>query len=298
MYAAAPLAYSKYMRDCDVLLDAENGIPFFTPLYSRRPTALLMFHVHRDVLLRELPPPLSWFTWALEVWFMPRVYRRIPFIAISESTRDEIIAHRYTRLPVTLVHSGVDHDVLWPSKKSQVPTVAYLGRVVRYKRIRELLEAFVNVRRRVPDAVLHIAGTGNDLQPCRDLAKQLKIDGSTTFEGSVDEQRKRELLASAWVFAQPSRVEGWGISVIEAGACGTPAVAMRVPGLRDAIVHGKTGLLAQSWHEFADAVTYILRDDSYRTCLSKNALERSKEFSWKASADRLLGKLQEIAQGS
>jgi len=186
VYAAAPFVYSRYMRDCDVLLDAENGIPFFTPLYARRPIALLMFHVHRDVLLRELSPPLSWFTWALEVWLMPRVYSRIPFVAISESTRDEIIAHRYTRLPVTLVHSGVDHDILWPSKKSRVPTVAYLGRVVRYKRIRELLEAFVDVRRRVPDAVLHIAGTGSDLQPCQEMAKRLKIDDETKYESSAD----------------------------------------------------------------------------------------------------------------
>ncbi len=142
------------MRDCDVLLDAENGVPFFTPLFSRLPKALLMFHVHRDVLLRELPPPVSWFTWALEVWCMPLAYRRVPFIAISESTREDIVKHRYTQFPVTLVHSGVDHDALRPGQKFTEPTIVYLGRVVRYKRIRELLRVFAAVIKNVPAAKL------------------------------------------------------------------------------------------------------------------------------------------------
>jgi glycosyltransferase involved in cell wall biosynthesis len=296
VYAAAPIVYVRHMRDCDVLLDAENGIPFFVPLYSTLPAALLMFHVHRDVLLRELPPPLNWFTWALEVWLMPLVYRRVPFIAISESTRDDILANRYTKLPVTLIHSGVDHNALWPSEKAAVPSIVYLGRIVRYKRIRELLEVFARVRKSVPNATLRIAGTGSDLAACQDLAQNAKFGDSVFFEGFIGEDRKRELLASAWVFAQPSRVEGWGISVIEAAACGTAAVAMRVPGLQDAIVDGETGRLVRTWDEFADALTYILANDPYRARLSENALRRSQQFSWKSSADRLLEKLQEIAQ--
>ena len=295
VYAAAPFIYMRHMRDCDVLLDAENGIPFFTPLYSRKPKALLMFHVHRDVLLRELPPPLNWFTWMLEVWLMPFVYRHVPFVAISESTRDDIRKHRYTRLPVRLVHSGVDHTALRPGKKFDDPTIAYLGRVVRYKRLRELLQHFVSVRDRVPGVRFFIAGTGSDVEPCRALVKELGLGDAVLFKGFVTEDEKRELLAGAWVFAQPSRIEGWGISVIEAAACGTPSVAMRVPGLQDAIVDGETGRLVQTWDEFADALTYILSDDVYRRRLSENALEHSQIFSWEKSARRLLADLTEIA---
>jgi glycosyltransferase involved in cell wall biosynthesis len=276
-------------------LDAENGIPFFTPLYSRKPKALLMFHVHRDVLLRELPPPLSWFTWMLEVWLMPILYRRVPFVVISESTRDEVLKHRYTALPVTLVHSGVDHEALYPGPKFEVPTIAYLGRVVRYKRIRELLQRFGAIRDRVPGARFVIAGTGSDVEPCRALAKELGLDDAGVFKGFVTEDEKRELLAGAWVFAQPSRIEGWGISVIEAAACGTPSVAMRVPGLQDAIVDGETGRLVQTWDEFADALTYILSDDVYRRRLSENALKHSQLYSWEKSAHQLLTHLAEIA---
>ncbi len=285
------------MRDCDVLLDAENGVPFFTPLFSRRPKALLMFHVHRDVLLRELPPPISWFTWALEVWCMPLAYRRVPFVAISESTRDDITKHRYTRLPVTLVHSGVDHTLLYPGTKSPEPSVVYLGRVVRYKRIRELLRIFAKVRESVPAAKLYIAGTGGDAEPCRALARDLGLADGAVFTGFVDENEKRRLLSSAWVFAQPSRVEGWGISVIEAAACRTAAVAMRVPGLRDAIIDGQTGRLVQNWDEFGSALTYILTDEAYRGRLSEHALDYSQSFSWEKSAEQLLTRLKEIHAG-
>lgn len=294
VYAAAPFVYSRHMRDCDVLIDAENGIPFFTPLFSRRPKILLMFHVHRDVLLHELPPPLNWFTWALEAWVMPIIYRGVPFVAISESTRGEILKHRYTSLPVLVVHSGVDHDTLRPGKKFAEPSVVYLGRIVRYKRIRELLRVFAEVRRQIPQARLYIAGTGGDLEACKALAGELGLGGAVVFNGFIDETEKRALLSGAWVFAQPSRIEGWGISVIEAAACGTPAVSMRVSGLQDAIIDGQTGKLVRTWDEFSDALTYILTDEAARRYLSEHALSHSRSFSWRKSAQQLLMRLKEI----
>jgi len=292
VYAAAPFAYFKHMRDCDVLIDSENGIPFFTPVFSRRPKVLLMFHVHRNVLLRELPPPVNWLTWALEVWLMPIVYRRVPFVAISESTRDEIVKYRYTSLPVTVVHSGVDLS-MQPGKKLAEPSIVYLGRVVRYKRIRELLKVFAAVRRRVP-ARLYVAGTGADVEACEALAEDLGIRSSVFFTGFIGEDEKRALLSGAWVFAQPSQIEGWGISVIEAAACGTPAVSMRVPGLQDAIVDGQTGKLVRTWDEFGDALTYILTDEAARAYLSEHALSHSQSFSWQKSADQLLTRLEQV----
>ena len=157
------------------------------------------------------------------------------------------------------------------------------------------MQHFATVRERVPSARFVVAGVGSDIEPCRALAKELGLGGAVVFKGFVTEDEKCELLAGAWVFAQPSRIEGWGISVIEAAACGTPSVAMRVPGLQDAIIDGETGRLVQTWDEFADALTYILSDEVYRRRLSENALEHSQSFSWKKSAHQLLAHLTEIA---
>jgi len=126
VYAHAPLAYARYMRDADVLIDAENGIPFFTPLFSRIPKTLLMFHLHRDVLLRELPVPMNWLAWGLEAWLMPFLYRGVPIVAISESTRDDIVKYRYTRLPIAVVRSGVTQTALGTGPKALVPTICPL----------------------------------------------------------------------------------------------------------------------------------------------------------------------------
>ena len=288
LYLVAPVMYALHLSDCDVIIDAENGIPFFTPLYSRKPKVLVMHHVHRHVLLTELPRPVNYIAWSLEAVLMPMVYRRVPFIAVSESTRKDVTRYGYTRQPITVVYNGVDHDGLHSGPKAMAPTVVYLGRVVRYKRIPRLIELFDRVRAHVPDAKLVIAGDGEDLGPCKERAAQLSLSTSVEFLGRISDARKSELLSSSWVFAQPSSVEGWGISVIEAAVCGTPSIAMRVPGLKDAIISGETGILVDSWDEFAEALVSVLTHGAMRERLAEGALGRSRDFSWKKSADATL----------
>lgn len=292
VYAHAPLVYWRHMRDCDVLLDAENGIPFFTPLFSRRPKALVMFHVHRHVLLAELPKPINILGWFLEAVLMPFVYRHVSFIAISESTRDDIQKYKYTKRPIALIHSGIDHGALGEARqKSTIPQVVYVGRVVRYKRVPRLIEEFARVRESLPEAQLVIAGRGGDLAGCKAVVERLGLGQAVRFEGWISEARKRELLSSAWVFAHPSRMEGWGISIIEAAACATPAVSMRVQGLQDAILNGETGLLADDWDGFGDSLLRILTDDELREKFSRNALRHSFEFTWETTAKQTLAVL-------
>lgn len=295
VYTCAPLAYWRHMLDCDVLLDAENGIPFFTPLFSRRPKAILMFHVHRGVLLTELPKPLNYIAWSLEALLMPLIYRNVPFIAISESTRDDILTYRYTQKPVEIVHSGVDHAPLSDTlKKSGHPRIVYIGRIVRYKRVPALIEQFARVLEVLPNSELIIAGQGDDMSACETTVEKLGLFSSVQLQGWVDDERKRELLQSSWVFAHPSSIEGWGITIMEAAACKTPSVAMRVRGLKDAIVDGKTGILADSWKGFGDALISILTDHPIRENLSSAAFEHSMEFSWKKSAQKTLRILEAL----
>jgi len=119
-----------------------------------------------------------------------------------------------------------------------------------------------------------------------------------TFTGIISEQNKKSLLARSWAALQPSSIEGWGITVIEANACGTPVIASDVNGLKDSIIHNKTGFLVpvKSIDAFVQAMEDCIENASVRKNLSKNAYQWAHRFSWEKSADKfyssLIGRLK------
>ena len=288
VYFKLPVEYLKNFRDrFDVIIDAENGIPFFSPLYSLKPKICVMHHVHKDVFRKHLPPVVSHlFTW-LECWVLPRLYAGARFVAVSKDTKDEMLSSGFEHNSIGLVYNGIDPG-LHPDAKTTFPSILYLGRLKPYKRLDLLLEAFAKVVASVPDARLILAGTGDSLDGLRGLARRLAIEDRVQFTGFVDEQTKQRLLAGAWVFASPSEKEGWGISALEANACGTPVVAFNVSGLREAVVHGHNGLLVDEGSDLAEPLCAILSRPDLRHELSIGAIERAREFSWDRSAELFL----------
>jgi len=139
----------------------------------------------------------------------------------------------------------------------------------------------------MPDAKLIIAGDGEVKPELRGLIEGLGLEDRVELRGRVSEVEKLRLLQESWVLVQTSRKEGFGLTVLEANACGTPAVGYDVPGLRDSIRHGETGILVPSGdvEALAEAVATLLTDDGFREKLSKNALEWSRQFSWDRSAE-------------
>jgi glycosyltransferase involved in cell wall biosynthesis len=276
--------------DFDFVIDCMNGIPFFTPLFTSKPKFLLIYHIHTPHFRAELPPLAAAAASFVETQLVPLVYRNTAVVTISESTRQELVALKMSRFPITVVHSGVSEDIV-PGPKAERPTILYLGRLRQYKRVDKLIEAFVAVKDAVPDARLVIAGVGDDLPRLRGLAERLGIR-DVTFEGRVSEERKRRLMQEAWVFAMPSSIEGWGIVVIEANASGTPAVGYRVAGTKDCIVDGVTGLLADDDARFAKALERVLSDQRLRAALAEASRDWAQRFSWRISSETTLEHLR------
>lgn len=270
----------------DFIIDCMNGIPFFTPLFSTKPKVCLVYHIHSHHFQQELQPLLRYVATAVETKLVPWIYRGTPFLTISNNTKREMQEIGMSRHPIALVHSGVA-DALKPGAKSPVPTIVHLGRLKKYKRVRDLIDAFITVKKSVLDARLVIAGTGDDEAPLKAYAAEHHVP-DVHFLGRIDDATKIRILQEAWVFGMPSSIEGWGIVVIEANACGTPAVAYNVSGLRDCIVHEQTGLLANSPDEFAAHLTRLLEDANGRAEMSAQALAWSERFSWSASAQETL----------
>ncbi len=296
-YFLAPFIYWLRLRKtCDVVMDTHNAIPFFTPLFSRRPVVLLVHHISppHQFVQEFFSPGIARIGLFLQNTLMPQVYRKNQLIAVSQSTKEEMLKIGFNDNNIHIIYNGVDHKLYKPGTvKTSEPSIVYVGRLKKYKRLGLLLEAFATLRKDLPGATLTIAGSGDQEQHLRELAESKKMT-DVQFLGFVDDATKVNLLQRSWVFATPTSVEGWGLVVLEAAACGTPTVGFNVAGIREAIVPGKTGLLVPENGDFAQTLLRILQDETLRQTLAAGALAHSENFSWSAMTQKELDLLEKV----
>jgi glycosyltransferase involved in cell wall biosynthesis/O-antigen/teichoic acid export membrane protein len=269
-------------RDADVVLEVCNGIAFFTSLWRwlRMPRVLLVFHVHQDHYVTELGLRGRVAAFLLEHVPLRVLYPGVPVLTISQSSREDLVALGVDRDRIHVVYCGLDRGVLAPGAEAPAPTLVYLGRLKQYKRIELLLD----VLEAIPEAHLDLAGDGDHRPALEAEVDRRGLRERVTFHGQVDEQEKARLLARAWVALTASSAEGWCLTVFEAGACGTPTVAMRVGGLGEAIVDGQTGVLADEPAELVAGVRDLVADHERRAAMGEAALARARGFTWDATA--------------
>lgn len=279
----------------DLIIDCQNGIPFFTPFYAREQVYCLLHHVHQEVFHRYLPKPLAYFAAFLESRVMPFVYRDTKFITVSESSLQEMRELGLGLAGTEVVYPGVDLSILQPGKQSAIPTVLYLGRLKAYKSVDVLIRAFKQIIKKVPTARLIIAGGGEQEAELRKVSHSLELCKHIEFKGKVSDAERLALLQQAWVFVNPSMMEGWGITTIEANACGVPVVASNVPGLRESVRNPHTGYLVPYGDEagFAERIVELLETPALRAEMGKNALAWASKFDWKLSSEQTLRLISE-----
>lgn len=291
VYWHAALCYLFQLRGCfDVLLDSANGIPFFTPLFSTIPRIVMIHHVHHEVFFRELPWYLAHLANVLESRCMPLLYRHTPFVTVSESSRRALIRIGVPAAQISILHNGVDCSRYRPGLKSETPLVVYLGRLRHYKSVDVAIRALPELVRVVPDLRLSIVGSGLAEASLRALAQELDVIDHVSFHGYVSEAEKIRLLQQAHVVVNTSMKEGWGLTVLEANACGTPVVGADVAGLRDSVRHGKTGVLVPygDSEALAKGMLDLLLNHAKRRQLGQNALAWAARFDWDRTAQRCL----------
>jgi glycosyltransferase involved in cell wall biosynthesis len=286
----------------DLVIEDVNKIPCFTPWWTRARVAVIVPHLFGATAFREASFPIALAVVALE-GLIPLAYRRSRFLAISESTRDDLARRGIPRGRVAVVHCGLDHEHYRPephAAKSARPTVLYIGRVRRYKGVDWVMRAMPGVLARVPEARLVVVGDGPYLPELEREARRRGLAHAVEFAGFLPRAEKVRRLSEAWVLVQPSPKEGWGLTVVEAGACGTAVVAADSPGLRDSVRKDETGLLVP-WGDdagLADALARVLEDRTLRERLAAAGLKWAARFTWPDCARRSLDALLEGAAGS
>ncbi len=287
----APFHLRKLVREntFDILVEDINKIPFYTPLYLNLKTLVVVPHLFATTVFQEINPVLGSYIYLAEQPLVT-VYRKCPFNVISESTADDLIARGLRKEQISVIHCGIDrkryaHD---PSiKKYDVPTILYLGRIKKYKCIHHLVQAFAVVKKTLPNARLMVVGSGDYLDPLKQLAAQLNVADSVEFPGFVASADKVDRMRRSHVAVLPSLKEGWGLTNIEANSVGTTVMAANTPGLRDSVKDGVSGLLFTHGNidEMAAKLLKILTDEAFRQKLEQGGLEWAERFNWDRAAE-------------
>jgi glycosyltransferase involved in cell wall biosynthesis len=278
----------------DIIVEDLNKLPFYTTLFNNRPKFIQIHHLWRSSIFQEAVFPVAFLVWFQEK-LIPWFYKGEAFAAVSPSTVSELEDMGIPNEDIRLIYNGSEDD--WGQLESQHEKGKYflwLGRLRRYKGVWVALEAFRKFAAKVPDVKLIFAGGGPEEKAMREAIIRWKLGDRIEIRGRIPMEEKRDLLRGALALVQSSFKEGWGLTIIEAGVCGTMSIASRVPGLRDSVKDGDTGILVAPGNPsaLADAMARVVSKPDERRAMEMSARKFSQGFSWDKAASQTFEALQ------
>ena len=298
-------AYDRYMARIpfDILVEDLNKVPLVTPRWVRHtpnpPRVVgLVHHLFGTTAFSAFALPLASAVWLGERP-LGRVYQDVQFEAVSNGTADDLVARGIARSRIKVIYQGVDTASYTPDPalRSPTPLFAYLGRLKRYKGVQIVVAAFARLN--LPEARLVIAGAGDYRPGLEALVGSLDLHDRVQFLGHVSDADKLTLLRQAWALTFASPKEGWGITNLEAAACGTPVVASNSPGIRESVLDGKTGFLVPHADvtAFAAALDRFARDPSLVASMGAAGRSFAETLTWDRAACETEAHLRSLVNG-
>ncbi len=269
----------------DGILEVWNGVPFLSPIWFRGPKVVVIHHVHHKMWHLVLEERMAKFGKLLEGTVAPPFYRRTPIVTVSNSSRREIID--ILGLPaknITVASPGIDDTFVPLGPKADHPLIVSVGRLMPPKRFDEMIRIAQQVRQTHKDLELVVVGDGYERPNLQQIVSDLDAHDWVRIAGRVSADELLWLYQRAWILTSASSAEGWGMTITEAAACGTPAVATRIAGHSDSVVEHKSGLLANSSREMVEKINAVIEDDELRARLSEGARKNAAEYTWDATA--------------
>ena len=278
----------RHRRDFDVVIDVQNGLPFWAPL-TGLPVVNVTHHVHREQWREVFGPVLGRAGWWLESRAAPRVYRHAHYVTVSAATRLELGTLGIDPARVRVAYSGLDDGGLPfavdEALRSPTPLLVALGRLVPHKRVELAVDAVARLRPTIPGLRLVVVGSGYWRPRLERYARERGVADAVRFAGHVSEPDKRRLLSEAWLHVLASVKEGWGLVVVEAGVHSTPTVAFRsAGGTAESVLDGRTGVLVERPDQFAGAIAGLLTHPDRLRRMGTAARQHAAGFTWAATA--------------
>lgn len=283
------LISSNYAKKYDVVIDSvAHAVPFFSYRVNKKSIALI-HHVHQDVVNYELNGFMAFLVRQLEKYVKNYPY----IISVSNTTKNELVKRfKIDEDKISVIYNGINHDVYKPGDKSETPTVLWIGRMKKYKNPLDAVKIFKKLKTK---ATLYIAG-GGDLE--EEVKKAISGYKNIIYLGKVSESQKIKLYQQAWVLLSTSFIEGWGMTIVEANACGTPAVAYSTGSMPEIISDGINGFTVpyQDFDKAVEKLEYILEDENIMKSFSKRSYESSLKYDWNKTAEEYYKYVWRIAE--
>ncbi|WP_238343106.1 glycosyltransferase family 4 protein [Nocardioides cynanchi] len=269
------------LGDPDLVVDVQNGLPFFSRLVTRRPVVVLVHHVHREQWPVVYPGFTGTVGWWIERRLAPLLYRRCQYVTGSRATRDELAQLGVDPRRIAVVHYGTDRLGPVQAAKTSEPSICVVGRLVPHKQVEHAIDAVLELRKELPGTTLTVVGSGWWEAELHAYAAARDAGDAVRFLGQADEATREQVYEESWVLALPSLKEGWGLVVGEAALAGTPTVAYAsAGGTRESVVDGVSGLLVDDQPEFVDALRRLLTDHELRARLAEGARTHGGRYTW------------------
>lgn len=295
VYWDAYKLYKRYFEGkVDLVIDQINTIPFFTPLYVKEKKMSFFHQTCKEIWFYEVKFPFSLFGYLAESLYL-RLYKNYPSMVLSTSTKQDLLNLNFKH--IFIIPAGINFKPISRIRKKEKNMLIYVGRLKKSKRIHHIIKALFFVKQKIPDIKLYIMGSGdNKYNECLvKLTKKYDLQKNIDFLGYRNFEKRNELMGKAESILMASIREGWGLTITEANAMGTPAIGYNAPGLRDSIKNGLTGLLSKDNPQaLADKISEFLTNKNLKKKLTKNCLNDSHNYSWDKSAKESLNILEMV----
>ncbi|MFA7327216.1 MAG: glycosyltransferase family 4 protein [Candidatus Kapaibacterium sp.] len=294
-----PKLYKKLFmnKGYDVIIDDVNKIPFYLPLFIGKKLLVISHHFFGKSIFHETNVIAGLYVVIAEK-LVDYIYKKHPIVTVSQSTKDEFISRGFDEDKIAIVHNAIEQEMYPMAVVPKNPnfTITYFGRLKKYKSVDNMFDAFEILHKKYPDIRLEIIGRGDYRPKLEELASKGGYSDKVKFHGFVTDEQKVDLLGKAHVVVNTSMKEGWGITNIEANACGTPIISADSPGLRDSVKVGLSGDLYEYGNvpELTQKLEELITNPELLQKLSAGAVEWAKEFSWDKSANEMMREIDKI----
>lgn len=276
----------------DIVIDDINKIPFYMQCFVKEPLLAISHHFFGKSIFKEAGLISGFYVYFSE-FLVNFLYKKTPFAVVSESTLDEFLERKFDKSKFSVIYNAID-TAYFPFEHKQNDfenfRIAYFGRLKKYKSVEQLFYSFKEFSDKYPNSKLEIIGRGDYREYLEQLSIKLGFAEKVIFYGFVSEEEKVRILSEVDVVVNTSQKEGWGITNIEANACGTPVISANVPGLKDSVDNGNSGLLYEygNIHDLTNQLETALLDEKMKQHLREGAVTWAKKFSWDISAEKML----------
>jgi glycosyltransferase involved in cell wall biosynthesis len=278
----------------DVVVDVQNGVPFWSRLVARSPVVVLVHHVHREVWPVAVGPVAARLGWLLESQVAPRVYRGCRYVTVSDATRAELVHLGVRAEAITVVHNGTEAWAFPDAPKEPRARLCVVGRLVPHKQVEHAIDVLAALPTDL-GAELDVVGHGYWEPEIRRHARRVGVEDRVHLHGYVDDARKHALMSASWVHLCPSLKEGWGLVCIEAARHGVPTVAYETAGgVAESVRDGETGFLVTGPEEMREVTCRLLTGPAERDRVGGAAREFARRFAWDTTAEEFAAVLDDV----